>query len=81
MMYTIAYETDIYSPFDLHTDTHIWLAANFGDRTWCPRCGYARTLWTLRDQRWQCSRCHKTFTLGTDTFTNVSTNSSAERCR
>jgi len=46
----------------------IWRAAYFGDRTRCPQCGSARKLWTLSDDRWQCPRCHKKFTLGTDTW-------------
>lgn len=46
----------------------VWRAAYFGDRTRCPRCGFARKLWTLGDDRWQCPRCHKKFRLGTDTW-------------
>jgi len=43
-------------------------AAYFGDRTRCPQCGFTRKLWPLSDDRWQCPRCYKKFTLGTDTW-------------
>lgn len=42
-------------------------AEKFGDRTRCPRCFYERKLWTLQDNRWQCPRCKKKFSLLTDT--------------
>lgn len=46
----------------------IFRAARFGDRTRCPRCGYARKLWRLDDGRWRCKRCRKRFGLLTDTW-------------
>lgn len=46
----------------------IFRAARFGDRTRCPRCGYARKLWPLDDDRWRCKRCRKRFGLLTDTW-------------
>lgn len=46
----------------------IFRAARFGDRTRCPRCGYARKLWQLEDGRWRCKRCRKRFGLLTDTW-------------
>ena len=46
----------------------IFRAARFRDRTRCPRCGYARKLWQLQDERWRCKRCRKRFGLLTDTW-------------
>ncbi len=46
----------------------LFRAARFGDRTRCPRCGYARKLWQLEDGRWRCKRCRKRFGLLTDTW-------------
>lgn len=46
----------------------IFRAARFGNRTRCPRCGYARELWQLEDGRWRCKRCRKRFGLLTDTW-------------
>ena len=46
----------------------IFRAARFGDRTRCPRCGNARTLWQLDDGRWRCKRCRKRFDLFTGTW-------------
>lgn len=42
-------------------------AEKFGDRTRCPNCSYQRKLWSLSDDRWQCARCKKKFSLLTAT--------------
>lgn len=39
----------------------------FGKRTSCPRCNYKHRIWNLGDNRWQCARCKKKFSLLTDT--------------
>jgi len=46
----------------------LFRAARFGDRTRCPRCGYARKLWSLEDGRWRCGRCRQRFGLLTGTW-------------
>ncbi len=46
----------------------IFRAARFGDRTRCPRCGYARKLWRLEDDRWRCTRCRRRFGMLTGTW-------------
>lgn len=47
-----------------------WRAAKFGDRTRCPHCDYARKLYQLEPDRWECSRCGRQFGLFTRSWLN-----------
>lgn len=50
----------------------IFWHARFGGRKHCIRCSY-RKLWKLSDGRLECVRCHKRFSLRTDTYLNSHT--------